>query len=131
MKSAGIDDPEFDNAVMHGVETPQKRPLVPHPVHPVEREFRRDNPERRQCRGQMPGGGSSINPVTPMMPPNSRSSCDVPLLESVWRMLASVWPSGLVHSRSCGIQRSRKNNVTIRITYATLKYKTGFPRANP
>src|SRR6476620_537555 len=79
----------------------------------------------------MPGVGSSINSVSPMIPPNSKSSCDVPLLESVWRILASVWPSGLVHSRSCGIQRSRKNNVTIRTTYATLKYRTGWPCVNP
>src|SRR5262245_9905405 len=79
----------------------------------------------------MPGAGSSINCVSPMIPPNSKSSCDVPLLESVWRILASVWPSGLVHSRSCGIQCSRKNNVTIRTTYAMLKYRTGRPRVNP
>lgn len=136
MESAGIDDPELGGAVMHGVETPQQRPFMPQPVRPIQREFRPDDPERTcaaigQPRGQMPGAGSSINCVSPMIPPNSKSSCDVPLLESVWRILASVWPSGLVHSRSCGIQLSRKNNVTIRTTCAMLKYNTGRPCVNP
>src|SRR5262249_17333624 len=39
MEAAGIDDPQADDAVMHGMETPEKLPFVRKAVRPIERKL--------------------------------------------------------------------------------------------